>query len=360
MKKLILCAAATIALCASCSKEAHEALMPECTGAPYDLYIITPEELKPVYADDALGNKHQINQTPLYDSLHAVFEYPMEGTPNGDEYFYVSHVLPEHFVRNIRTLANVVLISIDPENATEPIVKMEKDKYARGQVIVKLYGRDQQSIADHIMELQEGLRNVFVKAEINRAMEKLAKDHALTQEDRLMKMQNVSMNIPFAIKKAGRGAVDSTFFWVTDDYMDKQSHIIVYSVPYTDANIFTLEGAVAVRDSVLKANIEGGGAGSFMTTNKRIVLPEYKALNVGGKYVGELRGMWRMENGLMAGPFICHMRLDELNKRVVFAEGFVYAPNDGKRRLIRNLEASVYTLKLPSDNMAPSIEITME
>lgn len=360
MKKLFVAFITGLALCTSCSKEAGEALMPEATGAPYDLYIVIPEELKPVYADDALGNKHQVNQTPLYDSLHAVFEYPMEGTPNGDEYFYVSHILPEHFVRNIRSLGNVVLLNIDPDNSSEPVIKLEKDKYARGQVIVKMYGRDQQSIADYIMLLQEGLRNVFVKAEINRAMAKLEKDHALTQEDRLMKLQNVSMNIPFAIKKGGIGASDSTFFWVTDDYMDRQSHIIVYSVPYTDANIFSLEGAVAVRDSVLKANIEGGGEGSYMTTNKKIVLPEYKALNVGGKYVGELRGMWRMENGLMAGPFICHMRLDELNKRVVFAEGFVYAPNDGKRRLIRNLEASIYTLKLPSDNMAPTIEITMD
>ena len=67
-----------------------------------------------------------------------------------------------------------------------------------------------------------------------------------------------------------------------------------------------------------------------------------------------------MRNGLMAGPFICHIRLDEVNKRVVFAEGFCYAPNDGKRLLIRNLEASLYTLKLPSDQLIPEIEVTLE
>ena len=100
----------------------------------------------------------------------------------------------------------------------------------------------------------------------------------------------------------------------------------VYSVPYTDQNIFTLEGAVAVRDSVMGANIEGSDSTQHMETNRNVVLPEYKALNVGGHYVGELRGMWRMRNGLMAGPFICHIRLDEVNKRVVLAEGFCYAP----------------------------------
>ena len=359
MKKIFLLLGAVIGIMSSCSKEASQALMPEATGAAYDLYIVLSEELKPAYGENALGEKVQINQTPLYDSLYAVFSYPMECTPNGDEYFNVCTILEEHFQRSIRTLGNVVLINIAPDNAEEPVIKMERDKYARGQVVVKMYGRDQQSIADYIMKMQEGLRNVFVKGEINRAMKKLEKDNAIQQEDRLMKLQDVSMHIPFAIKKAGVGAADPKFFWVTDDYMDRQSHLIVYSVPYTDAGIFTLEGAVAVRDSVMKANIQGSGD-SYMTTNKRIVLPEYKALNIGGKYVGELRGMWRMENGLMAGPFVSHLRLDEVNKRVVIAEGFAYAPNDGKRRLIRNLEASIYTLKLPSDNMMSEIEITMD
>lgn len=360
MKKILLMFASVIAMMTSCTKEASEALMPEATGAAYDLYIVLPEELKPVFGEDSQGNKVQINQTPLRDSLYTLFQYPMECTPNGDEYFYVCTILEEHFQRNIRTLGNIVLINIDPSNASEPVITMERDKYARGQVVVKMYARDQQTLADYVMQMQEGLRNVFVKAEINRAMRKLEKDNAIQQEDRLMKLQNVSMLIPFAIKKAGIGASDSTFFWVTDDYMDRQSHLVVYSVPYTDANIFSLEGAVAVRDSVMKDNIQGGTDGSYLTTNKKIVLPQYKALNVGGKYVGELRGMWRMENGLMAGPFVSHLRLDEINKRVVIAEGFVYAPNDGKRRLIRNLEASIYTLKLPSDNMMSEIEITME
>lgn len=361
MKVNFLLLGTILTLLTGCTKGTQEALMPPCTGAPYDMYIVMPEEYKPVYGEDALGNKRKINQTPLYDSLYAIFQYPMECMPHSDSYFYVSTINPEYFLRGIRTLGNIVMVNIDPDNSPDPVVTMERDKYARGQVVVKMYARDQQSLADYVMTLQSGLRNLFVKAEINRAMEKLQKDNARTQEDRLLRLQNVVMNIPFAIKKSGVGVSDSTFFWVTDDYADRQSHLVVYSVPYTDANIFTLEGAVAVRDSVMKANIQGSTPDQFVTTNKRHILPEYKALNVGGKYVGELRGMWRMENGLMAGPFVCHLRLDEMNKRVVFAEGFVYAPKeDVQRRFLRNLEASVYTLRLPSDNILNEIEISME
>ena len=175
-----------------------------------------------------------------------------------------------------------------------------------------------------------------------------------------MRLQNASLYIPRAMDVTCRPAKDSTFFWCTDNFASKQSYLVVYSVPYTDQNIFTLEGAVAVRDSVMGANIEGSDSTQHMETNRNVVLPEYKALNIGGRYVGELRGMWRMRNGMMAGPFICHIRLDEVNKRVVFAEGFCYAPNEGKRLLIRNLEASLYTLKLPSDQLIPEIEVTLE
>lgn len=319
--------------------------MPEATGGQYDLYLILADDLK---------------ETPLNDSLHAIFEYPMECTPNGDDYFLVSTISPEHFKRQIMTLGNVVRVQIDPQAGATPRVYMEHDKYARGQVLVKMIASDPQTLADYIMPLQEGLRNVFVKAEMNRAMKKFQKDGAIEQEDRLMNMLQVRMAIPYTVKKPGRSACqDENFFWVTDDYMNKQSHLVVYSIPYTDQNVFSLEGAVAVRDSVMKANIQGSTPDMFMTTNKKVVLPEYKALNVNGKYVGELRGMWRMENGLMAGPFVCHIRLDELNKRVVFAEGFCYAPSEGKRKLIRNLEASIYSLQLPSDNMT-SVEIVME
>ncbi len=96
-----------------------------------------------------------------------------------------------------------------------------------------------------------------------------------------------------------------------------------------------------------------------METNQHVILPEYKGMLIDSQYVGELRGMWRMKNGMMAGPFVCHMHLDRINQRVVFVEGFCYAPNEGKRLLIRNLEACLYTLRLPSDSVLPEVEVKL-
>ena len=51
----------------------------------------------------------------------------------------------------------------------------------------------------------------------------------------------------------------------------------------------------------------------------------------------------------MGGPYVSHMRLDEKNQRIIVAEVFVYSPDKLKRNLIRQMEASLYTLRLPGE-----------
>ena len=346
MKHLLILLSALLLLpLSSCRNSLERALKPDSSGTPYDLYLVMEEALR---------------ETALNDTLHAIFEFPMEGTPNGDEYFRVRHLTPENFASQvIRIVANVAIVDINPTNGEQPVVTLEREPYAYNQVIVRMHAKTIESLTEYLPQIQQQLRQVYVKNEMNRRIKIITKEHLIKQQDRLMRLQNASLYIPRAMDVTCRPAKDSTFFWCTDNFASKQSYLVVYSVPYTDQNIFTLEGAVAVRDSVMGANIEGSDSTQHMETNRNVVLPEYKALNVGGHYVGELRGMWRMRNGLMAGPFICHIRLDEVNKRVVFAEGFCYAPNDGKRLLIRNLEASLYTLKLPSDQLIPEIEVSL-
>lgn len=94
----------------------------------------------------------------------------------------------------------------------------------------------------------------------------------------------------------------------------------------------------------MQENIPGAEEGMYMTT-----VPEYtdvKVINVQNEYTLEARGLWKIKNDMMGGPFISHMRLDQQNKKLIFAEIFVYAPEKMKRNLVRQMEASLYTLRL--------------
>ena len=348
MKNLIIAIAALMMLCMSSCKDAISGTMKQdASGTPYDLYLVMDEALK---------------ETDLNDSLNAVFEFPMSYMPNSDAYFRVRHLNPDNFASPfIRTVANVVIVDIAPDNAEQPVITLERDRYANNQVIMRMHAKSIESLSQYLSEVQEQLREVFVKNEIKRRINVLEEDHQTRQQQRLIEKLDISMLIPLPMALTCVPQDSTSFYWITDGFEEKTSYLVAYSIPYTDQNVFSLEGAVAVRDSVMGANITGGAEGEHhMETVKQIVLPEYRALNIGGNYVGELTGMWRMPGEIMAGPFICHIRLDEIRKRVIFVEGFVYAPKvEDKRQMIRNLEATLYTLKLPSDNMIPEIEVTL-
>jgi hypothetical protein len=60
----------------------------------------------------------------------------------------------------------------------------------------------------------------------------------------------------------------------------------------------------------------------------------------------DTRGLWRMKNDFMGGPFVSISVLDETRNRVVTIDAFVYAPGKDKRNLMWELEAVLESLKL--------------
>ena len=137
---------------------------------------------------------------------------------------------------------------------------------------------------------------------------------------------------------------------------DVSLSFVIYSYPYTDKNTFTKDFFVHKRDSVMKMNIPGSKEGQYMATDAKYV--DVKNITVRGEYALEARGLWYMENDMMGGPFVSHARVDRPNGRVVVVEAFVYAPEKKKRDLMRQLEASLYTLNLPQEQQIDEIVVS--
>ena len=134
--------------------------------------------------------------------------------------------------------------------------------------------------------------------------------------------------------------------------------IVMYSFPYEGPHIFNKEYLTVKRDSAMKANIPGEKPGMFMKTDT--LCSVVKPIVVHNNYAMEMRGLWYMENDCMGGPYVSHHRVDTENNRVMVIEGFVYAPEKMKRGMIRRLEGSLYTMKLPEEQyimeIIPGIE----
>jgi hypothetical protein len=73
----------------------------------------------------------------------------------------------------------------------------------------------------------------------------------------------------------------------------------------------------------------------------------FRVSKVKNNHSAEMRGLWKMVNDYMDGPFINLSVLDVPNNRVIMMDGLVYAPRFDKRNYLRQVEAMVYSLELP-------------
>lgn len=267
------------------------------------------------------------------------------GLPQSESALKITYVEPVHFDGLFTYVRNILIVKIDPSIYTKVSLSYENDRWAKGQVVVNLNAPSQEALLEYTQEHPAALVDFFVKVEMNRAIAQLQKDYSGVVMENLKDNYDLMLNAP-ANMTYYRDTTD--FFWASNNANTGRTDLLVYTFPYTDPNTFTAEYLVAKRDSVLKANLPGSFPGSYMTTESRFGV-DYTPITVNGNYCGVLRGLWKMVGDMMGGPFVAHVRLDEKNKRVVVAEGFVFAPETDKRNFIRRIEAALYTLRLPGE-----------
>ena len=59
----------------------------------------------------------------------------------------------------------------------------------------------------------------------------------------------------------------------------------------------------------------------------------------------ETRGLWRLFNDYMGGPFVNYCFRDSQGQRLVMIDCFVYSPKQSKRDQLMQLEAVAYGIK---------------
>jgi hypothetical protein len=281
----------------------------------------------------------------LGDLIKADLASDIPMLPQSEPSFRIMYAEPGRFGSLLRYVRNIFIVDIDPAKYTQVALHYERNKWARGQVVLMMDAPDRQSVISFFEKNGGRISKFFSKVEMNRATMLVAGSAPTAPMDTLLRRLKVKMSLPYEMKAVGGG---DNFFWASDDGKRGRSDIIVYDFPYTDPNTFTPEYLIAKRDSVLKRNMPGGRPDSYMTT-ETLITPEYEPITFRGQYCGLMRGLWKMVGDLMGGPFVSIARVDEANGRIVVAEGFVYAPETKKRNFIRKLEASLYTLLLPSE-----------
>ncbi len=286
---------------------------------------------------------------------------PHLALPQDEPLFDLVNVPHAAFKSIFKSTRNIIQTSIS-SNVDKEEVRFTDDVWAYPQATVQITAKTPQRFVELFNENKDKIASYFIAAEKERLTMNYKKFYEKGVYNVLDRDFGVTMKVPpgFQIAKEA-----DDFIWYKYETPEISQGIMFYSYPYVSDSAFTADYQIKVRDSLLKVNVPGPTEGSYMTTQK-LIDPVTNAFKHNGNYATEMRGLWRVQNDFMGGPYISIAELDVEKQRVLVAFGYVYAPSKNKRNFLRQVEAMIYSLKLNNQeendklNHQTDMEVTVE
>lgn len=321
--RILLFSLLAILILSSCLDKDRKGIKPMVSGKPGELLLV----IDPYLWESAVG-----------EFFIELCNEPFEALPVDEPKYDLIHIPSNSFNKLFKSHRNIFLTKISGQHK-DPKIVVQRDLWAFPQLVVNLIGPNDTSMMTYLEENRERLLSLLEIDERNRTIYNYKKNRAKGIDEILKNNHGVSISVPAGYDI---GVDSSDFVWLTHEVADMSQGVLIYYYPYTDTNTFTSEYLLSRRDEFTRKYIPGPTEKSYMKTESSYPVI-FKEMVKNGKYMVELRGLWRLEKAFMGGPFISHTVLDEKNNRIVTVEGFVYAPRLDKRNYVRELEAILQT-----------------
>ena len=281
-------------------------------------------------------------ESPVADTLRKIVEGPVPGLPQAESYFRVTRILTPYYEQMYTTMHSKLFVRLDPHERV-PMVGVNHDVSARPQIEVTVKAPDLESLGRFLSGKALFLRDVIADAQLQMRAAQLRKHYSKKAYDDLRACMGRTIYAPQEIKATKKG---HRFLWAGTNLNEKDMNVVVYACPWEGGDLPGLMEMVALRDSVMQANIPGSNPDQWMETVREQGMPlvEGRILQRDGHRILETRGLWQMRHGALGGPFVSQAHIDSLTHELVVAEGFVYSPGTDKRDLLRMVEAAISTL----------------
>jgi hypothetical protein len=280
---------------------------------------------------------NEILESPEGKRLQDMFQSPVPAMPQYEPMFNLITVTPSGFGKLFQNHRNVLFVNVDP-SLTETKIVFQTDTYAASQLVFKATGPDARSVIDELEKRRQQVFDKILTAERERLMRYYMRTQASHTFNRLRDQHGISMPVPsgYQIDVTKQG-----FAWVANETPTTSQSVLLHYFKASGSSVFSRDSMIMIRNRLTMEEVKGPVAGTYMGIEERYPV-EYRVFNHNGRNYAEIRGLWTLINGFMGGPFISVMTYDEKNRRAVFLDGFVYAPNENKRELMRQVEALIY------------------
>jgi hypothetical protein len=310
-------------------------ILSEASGEPYELVTVY--------------DRFVFSKTPVPDTVLQFFSREIRGLPQSEPMFKVYSVDEQNFSSIFKLHRNVVLITID-NKVKQKGVAVKEDSWARGQLVVQILARSRDEFFEVFRERRKEIESYFVNKEMQRQITEFGK----IRSKKASAPFTDSLGVDIVLPDGFYPIITNRHFAVAKHMATKSAAggyeakiergIFVCAFPFTEENIFTVRRMVEVRDSLTRIYFPDYKAGAYMIVEPRL-RPDSSAINLNGEFALVSRGLWRIKDGFKGGPFVNLLTYDRKNNRIIMADGYVYAPEFGKRTYIRQVEAIIRSVK---------------
>jgi hypothetical protein len=319
MKKLIFLFA-IITIFSSCNGTG-EKILPGSSGRTHNILLV-------------MDNSDW--KSSIGDSIRKYFAAEFPDLPQVEPIFSLRQTTNEMYNGVYEIVRNVIVL----KQGEKPGVHFYKNQHAKPQLITVIEGRNKEELKAIISKHSKEIIAKYEKAEIENLQAKHRE--SLRDNSDVENELNIEIDIPDFFNLVDH---QDKFFWFRRDIKNGEQDILLYQVPLRDSLDYSGDRVVTYRDSICKKYIPGPSENTYMKTDINLS-PSQVFTKINGLKAIETRGHWNMKNDFMGGPYLNYNIIDQKNKRIIVAEGFIYAPAVDKRDYMVQLEAILKTVQL--------------
>ena len=284
-----------------CSCGNHE-ILPSSTGSNNEIIIVSSLDIW------NSGKSNVIRQK---------FSADIIGINQSEPMFNLIPIQPKNFKSIFKTHKHIILLS------NEGDCLVQKNKWAKEQLVCQI---NIQLEKDKLEGEVSKIVSLFINNELKNIQKKISKSPNKEIAEVIKKQFNIDLLIPseYTIVKDS-----SNFIWISYNPSQKEEikHMFFYTLNHLDSNY---SAQALAETSRLFARYLKGPSNSFVVIEKDF--PTYCKDSY-------CRGLWRLSEGFMGGPFL--QKVTKQENGIIFVKvGLVFAPQDSKRQYIKQLEAS--------------------
>ncbi|MFY0643357.1 MAG: DUF4837 family protein [Bacteroidia bacterium] len=336
--------------CADEGKKKKKELKPSATGELAEIVIIYDKSR---------------STEAFKEEIQEIFGQKLEGLPNPSENKFKLLFTDQTFLKGYFKLHHNVFVLLNQKNLdkmihtygesnrskieellpkTEVLGFNKENVWSKYQNVFYVTAETQEEMLDKMNSRKSDLIELANNHELQTAQHmvlnlSVSKDSFYQEQ---LRLKNYSVRKPDSYRVAKE---TNNFCWLRKESSKYNYDLIIYDLPYTSQDQFSMQGIVADRDKITEEHIPGEVEGSYMKVDMTME-PYTEEMNFNEQYAVHTRGWWKVEGDWMGGPFVSYSIYDKKRQRVVVADGFIYGPNKEKARALREVEIILHSLKI--------------